>query len=281
MNAVEKTKTAVEQKKPVTSIEDMIRQSAQQLGMALPEHMRPERIVRIALTTLRINPKLYECDPKSFLAALFQSAQLGLEPNVNGEAWIIPYNSKKGMMAQFQVGAYGWVKLFFNHQNSVSIQSETVHKNDNFEYDLGSCEVKHRPPAFGIDRGEVIGYYACATLTNGGRLLKVMSKEEALAYGKRFSKCWDKGQGKFMDYTPWKDHFDAMGKVSVLRQLMKLVPKSVEIQHALAMDETVKTKLDADMVTVPDETDYTEIEEQKELTNRNKVDPNNPLGLPQ
>jgi recombinational DNA repair protein RecT len=42
------------------------------------------------------------------------------------------------------------------------------------------------------------------------------------------------------------------------KQLLKILPRSVELQKAMAMDETVKTKLDIDMVSVPDETDYQE-----------------------
>lgn len=268
--AVEQVKAKVGAVKPHQTIEDMIRKSTEQLKMALPEHMKAERIVRIALTSLRLNPKLYDCDPKSFLAALFQSASLGLEPNLNGEAWLIPYNTKKGMVVQFQIGAYGLLKLFWNHQNAVSLQVEKVHTNDAFEYDLGACTVKHQPPVFGKERGEVIGYYASARLSNGGHLLKVLSKEDAVIFAKKHSKCWDKKEEKFMDFTPWRDHFDAMAMKTVLKQLMKLLPKSIEIQRALSLDETVKTKIDVDMSAIPDETEYKEIVDGAE---EGKVEP--------
>jgi recombination protein RecT len=265
--AVEKLNQDIKPQKS-SSIEELIIQSAKQLGMALPEHMRPERIVRIALTTLRTNPKLYECDAKSILAALFQSAQLGLEPNLNGEAWIIPYNVSvklpngqwsKRMMAQFQIGVYGLVKLFWNHMNSIALTIESVHKNDLFEYDLGSQTLKHIPPAFGNDRGEVMGYYAAAVLVNGGRSIKVMSREEVEEHAKRFSKCFVRKDGVFMDGTPWKEHFNSMGKVTVLKQLLKVLPKSVEIQKALSMDSTIKTAIEPDMSNAPTAATYEEI----------------------
>lgn len=261
--AVEKVKQKLEDRKAdnggVLSIEELIRQSSKQLGMAMPAHMNPERLTRIALTTLRLNPKLYQCEPMSFLAALFQSAQLGLEPNVNGEAWIIPYSNKGVLMAQFQVGYLGFIKLFWNHQSAVSIQMETIHKNDHFSCDLGSNELSHKLPPLGDERGNVVGYYALAHLQNGGRAFKVISKDEALKFAKKFSKCFDQRTNDFYSGTPWKEHFDAMAMKTVLKQLMKLLPKSVEIQHALAMDETVKTKIDGDMVQIPDETDFKEL----------------------
>ena len=238
--AVAKAKEAAATAKAPVRIEDLIQQSAKQLQMALPSHMRPERIVRIALTTLRMTPKLYECNIHSFLAALFQAAQLGLEPNVLGEAYIIPYNVRGQLMAQFQVGYMGLIKLFWNHQNAASLQVETVYKNDRFEYDLGENHVHHVPPVFGEDRGPVIGYYAVAHLQGGGRAVKVMSKEEVLQFARKFSKCWDSSKNEFIFGTPWREHFDAMAMKTVLKRLMKLLPKSIEIQRALIMDETVK-----------------------------------------
>jgi len=258
--AVQKAQEAMVKSGGVVSIQTLIQQSIAQLKHALPKHMDAERMARIALTTIRLNPELANCTPESFLGALFQSSQLGLEPNTNGEAWLIPYRNKQKdgsykKVVQFQVGAYGLVKLYWNHQNAVGLQVETVYKNDTFEYDLGSMKPPiHKQPPFGEDRGEVMGYYACATLTNGGVQLKVLSKRAAFEFAKKHSKCWDKEKQEFYYGTPWRDHFDAMAQKTVLKQLMKLLPKSVEIQHALAMDETVKTKVEADMTEIPDET---------------------------
>lgn len=270
-NAVELLKAKTELAPKTVSIEQLIKESAAQLKMALPEHMRPERIVRIALTTLRMNPKLYQCEPQSFLAALFQSAQLGLEPNLNGEAWIIPYKKnfkdangdwKSIYVAQFQIGAYGFVKLYWNHQSSVSLQVEKVHEKDEFSYDLGSGELNHKPPMFGKDRGQVIGYYAAATMKNGGRAIKVLSTNEAMQHGMKYSKTWITKENDFDKDSPWKKDFDAMAMKTVLKMLMKILPKSIEIQRALAMDETVKTKIEADMIEVPNELTFNEKESE-------------------
>ena len=84
----------VEKARP-QDIRTLIQKSAVELGKALPSHMNPERLVRIALTTLRLNPELYNCSPESFLGALFQSAQLGLEPNIEGQAYILPFNNRR------------------------------------------------------------------------------------------------------------------------------------------------------------------------------------------
>ncbi|NKV63713.1 hypothetical protein GS924_06770 [Rhodococcus hoagii] len=56
-----------------------------ELQRALPKHMDPDRMARIALTVLRQTPKLNECKPESFLGALMTAAQVGLEPGPLGE----------------------------------------------------------------------------------------------------------------------------------------------------------------------------------------------------
>ena len=51
------------------------------LTEVLPEHLNTQRFARIAVGSLRRNPKLLQCDPSSFLSAVLQSSTLGLEPD--------------------------------------------------------------------------------------------------------------------------------------------------------------------------------------------------------
>ena len=254
-------KTQAMQTKTVT-IPDLIKKSVVELGKALPSHMNAERLCRIALTTLRMNPDLYNCSPESFLAALFQSAQLGLEPNIEGQAYILPFNNKRKVgndwktikEAQFQIGYKGYAELFYRHEKAMGLDMQKVCANDEFDYALGTeAYIKHKPAAV---RGETIGFYAVATLANGAKLFKYMSKAEAMEHGQKFSKTFSKRDNAFSSFSPWATNPDAMCMKTVLMQLMKLLPKSIEIQRALAMDETIKSKVDKDMFNVPDNTDW-------------------------
>lgn len=272
--AVEKLKTKViEQRAKAKPIEILIQKSLQELGKAVPSCMSAERLARIAFTTLRLNPKLTECTPESFLGALFQSAQLGLEPNVEGQAYIIPYlNSKKitddngktkwikVMEAQFQIGYKGYIELFYRHNAADYIDMHTVYENDVFEYSYGTEAFLKHCPKF-KDRGEVVAFYAVAKLKNGGSVFKVMGKEECIKHGETHSKCYDKETQTFDKNSPWYKDPNAMCKKTVLIQLAKLLPKSIELQKALAMDNTTKTKLDIDMFNVKDETIWEELPE--------------------
>lgn len=244
-------------------IEELIQKSLNELGKALPSHLSAERLVRIALTTIRLNPSLTECTKESFLGALFQAAQLGLEPNVEGQAYIIAYNNSKKVNgewvkikeAQFQIGYKGYIELFYRHGNAVSIDMHCVHENDLFEYSYGTDSYLKHVPVF-KNRGEVIAYYAIAKMKNGGSLFKVMSKDECIEHGKTHSKCYDSKTGGFDKNSPWYKDPDAMCKKTVLIQLVKLLPKSIELQKALAMDNTTKVTLKPDMFEVKDETNW-------------------------
>lgn len=270
--AVAKVKAqVVEQRKKAKPIELLIEQSLKELGKAVPSFMSAERLGRIALTTIRLNPKLAECTHESFLGALFQSAQLGLEPNVEGQAYIIPYLNNKKVVnpdgkitwvkileAQFQIGYKGYIELFYRHDSAEHVDMHAVYENDFFECEYGTnANLRHRP-AF-KNRGEVIAYYAIAKIKNGGSVFKVMGKDECIEHGKTHSKCYDKEKQCFAKDTPWAKDPNSMCKKTVLIQLAKLLPKSIELQKALAMDNTTKSVIKADMFAVPDETNWEEM----------------------
>lgn len=276
MSNVNDVKDKVKATSGLVSIESMIKKSVVSLGEALPSHMNSERLVRIALTTLRLNPELYKCTPQSFMGALFQSAQLGLEPNVEGQAYIIPFNNSrkdaKGKWstvkeAQFQIGYKGYVELFYRHKNAISLDMHTVYSEDGFNHQYGSEAKIIHSPVIGRDRGSVVGFYAIAKMSHGAQVFTFMSLDECLDHGKKHSKCFDKKENKFYSKTPWDVNPNAMCLKTVLIQLMKLLPKSIELQRAISADETIKTTVESDMIDVKDETEWIELEDELEIAN--------------
>lgn len=274
--AVNKLKSQiVSRKENVVTIEEYVESKKTEISQLLPANMTIDRFLRIAYTALRLNPKLADCTQQSIVGALFQSAQLGLEPNVEGQAYIIPYtntkyqNGKKVFVteAQFQMGYKGYIELFYRHGSAASIDMHAVYENDIFEYSYGTdAYIKHCPKF--KDRGQVVAFYAIARLRNGGSVFKVMSVDECLEHGKTHSKCyitkeWDKFNNRYVPVephfepnSPWAKDFNAMCKKTVLIQLAKILPKSIELQRAIAMDNTTKSFIRKDMFEVPDETNW-------------------------
>jgi len=220
---------------------DLIKQMEPQIKRALPGQMSVERFSRVAMTAVRTNPKLQQCTPDSFVAAMMQSAQLGLEPNTPlGQAYLIPYGSE----VQFQLGYQGMLTLAYRTGEYRSISAYAVYSNDKFEYELGLEEkLVHKPAR--KPEGEPEYYYAVYRLQNGGRGFVVMSREQIEAHRDKYSPSATKGK-----HSPWTTDFVGMAKKTTLKQLLKYAPKSVEFASQLAADETVKTEIADDMLNV-------------------------------
>jgi len=211
------------------SIQGMLEQMKGEIARCLPKHLTPERMTRIALTELRKNPKMAECDPMSFIAAIMQASQLGLEPGVLGSCYLIPfYNNKKGITeCTFMPGYRGFLDLARRSGQIISLVSRSVFSNDEFHYEFGLKEdIVHKPSM--TDRGELVAVYAVALLKDGGHQFEVMSKKEVdqVREGSQ-----SKGNG------PWVTHYEEMAKKTVLRKLFKWLPCSVEMQKAVSLDE--------------------------------------------
>jgi recombination protein RecT len=199
---------------------------------AVPSHIDPERIARIALTAVRQNPRLAQCSPASFGGALLQSAQLGLEVNTPlGHAYLIPYKGE----ATLQIGYKGRLDLAHRTGLFKDIYAEEVYANDVLEVTKGlRRDLIHRPAA--IPEGEPVAYYAVYRMKSGGENFVVWSREKIIAHGKKFSMGFNNASG------PWKKSFDSMAKKTVLIDVLKYAPVSPEFREqeaAAALDGQV------------------------------------------
>ena len=221
-----------------------------EIAKALPSVITPERFERMALTAIAKNEKLAASTPASFIGAMLQAAQLGLEPNSPlGQAYLIPFynSSSKCQEAQFQIGYKGLIELAYRSGEITEIYAEAVYPSDTFEYNLGlKRDLKHIPA---MDHGaeEPTYYYAVWKLVNGGFGFAVMSRSDIVSHAKRYSQAYG------TQYTPWKTNFDAMAKKTVIKQALKYAPIKVEFVRQLAADETVKTEISADMMDIEGE----------------------------
>ena len=228
-------------------IQDMVKVMLPEIKKALPSVITPERFTRIALSALNNTPQLKQCTPISFLAALMNAAQLGLEPNTPlGQAYLIPYKNKGTLECQFQIGYKGLIDLAYRNGKMQTIQAQAVYENDYFEYEYGlEPKLVHRPAP--EDRGDIAYFYGYFRTENGGYGFSVMSKSDMDLYAKTYSKAYDSG------YSPWKTSYEEMAKKTVIKQALKYAPIKTEFQRALSADETIKKQLSDDMLTVANE----------------------------
>lgn len=203
-----------------------------EIARALPAHMNADRIARIALTLIRQNPKLRECTPESFLGALMTASQLGLEPGPLGEAYLVPY----GREVTFIPGYRGLLKLAWQSGQLKTFDANVVHDGDQFDYELGLDPfLKHKPTRG--EAGKPTEVYAVATFLNGGSAFRVLSVNfvEGIRARSRASRN-----------GPWVTDWDAMAAKTAVKQLVKFLPLSTELQQlarAVQLDGTTRTDI--------------------------------------
>jgi len=227
----QKKNNEVAKDKPKT-IEDYLKQMAPAMQEALPKHMDVDRLMRLTMTTIRTTPELRQADVASLLGGVMQAAQLGLEPGLLGQCYLLPFkNNRKGITeVQFIIGYKGMIDLARRSGHIQSIYAHAVYENDKFEYELGLNPTLKHVPSFDSDRGEYIGSYAVAHFKDGGYQMEFMPKAEI----EKRRKASPGGRSK---YSPWNNYYEEMANKTVIRHMWKYLPISVEIKQAVAHDE--------------------------------------------
>lgn len=212
------------------------------LAMALPKHVTPDRMVRVALTAMTRMPKLADCDQASFFQALFQCSQWGLEPD-GRRAHLIPFeNKRKGIVeCQLIIDYKGLAELAYRSSLVKTIHAQEVRRGDLFSYDLGQV-TRHTPWFLRSDSGkpatagEVYAYYCVVEMAGDARKCEVMSLEEVNAI--RDNSQGYKAAIKYKSSSPWIDYPLEMGKKTVFKRCSKWLPLSAEFRQAVDHDDT-------------------------------------------
>lgn len=227
----------------------LLKASQAEIARALPKHINPDRMARIALTAFRQTPKLAECDPMSVLACVIQSSQLGLEVGLMGEAHLVPF----GKQCQLIPGYTGLMKLARQSGQVIDIYAHEVYVKDKFKLMYGlERSLEHEPmkaeggfPASAEARGHVVGFYAVAVLKDGSKTFVALSVDDA-------KRIRDNSKGyqaskKYNKESPWDTDFVPMGLKTAIRALCKHLPKSPELQDAMALDNAANNGKDQNL----------------------------------
>lgn len=205
-----------------------LRKSEQSIAAALPHHLKADRMIRLAVTCFSTTPDLRKCTPDSLLASLIIASQVGLEPGIVGQAYLIPYfNARRNVhICTFIPGWQGLVGLL-NNSGRATAWTGAVFEGDEFDYELGSKPfVKHRP---GDNHGEVAKLthvYACGKV-NGSEIpvIEVWSKAKVFKHRDRYNKVGNKHYSF--------NHFEMYARKVALVQVLKYMPRSIELQNAM------------------------------------------------
>lgn len=201
----------VAQRDPMSEVIAGIRSDTfkQQVAVALPTNVTPERFVRIAVTAVQQNPEIITADRNSIIRSLIRCAQDGLMPD-GREAALVKFGAEAVYMPM--IGGFRKIAAEFGW----AIDTQVVYANDEFEWELGAKpRLHHKPVGLAGEPGDPIGAYAVATHADGRKLVEVMRKSE-IEKVRNVSKAKASG--------PWRDWTERMWEKTVGRRIFGKLP---------------------------------------------------------
>lgn len=215
-----------------------------QLEMALPKHLTVDRMMRLSLTAFSQNPNLQKCSSKSIFSSIIIASQLGLEPGINGQGYLVPYSGT----CTFIPGWKGLVDLA-QRGGRASVWTGAVYEGDEFDYMLGDAPYCRHKPCGEFDNDKLTHVYAIGRVKDSEMpIIEVWPVKKVHAH---FVKTVVKGLQP-NHYS--KKHFEAYARKVALLQVLKYMPQSIELSNAMdvshAQESGKGVTIDGDFVNV-------------------------------
>lgn len=197
-----------------------------------------QRFITAIVSAVSNNPALSDCSQSSILSAAFLGESLKLSPSPQlGQYYMVPFNTKNGKVAQFQLGYKGYIQLAIRSGQYKKLNVLAIKEGELIRYDPLNEEIEVRliNDELAREQAKTIGYYAMFEYTNGFKKTMYWSKEKMEAHALKYSKGYQAKKGSF-----WEKDFDAMAYKTMLRQLIsKWGIMSIEMQMAMDGDMAV------------------------------------------
>ena len=124
----------------------------EQIAKAIPAHLTPDRFLRVALTAMNRNPKLFQCTRESLFQCMLDCSAVGLEPD-GRHAHLIPYGKDCTLIIDYKG------LLAMARRNGVSADAKVVREADAFtvreDDGTGQTTVEHSVD-YRKPRGELV-----------------------------------------------------------------------------------------------------------------------------
>jgi recombination protein RecT len=201
---------------------EFLTKSKSAIEMALPKHLNPERMMRLALTSFSSNPKLRQCTAHSILSSLVLASQVGLEPGVTGQAYLIPY----GKTCTFVPGWQGLVGLL-NNTGKATAWTGCVYEGDEWEFELGATPKLRQVPGENYgDPDMITWFYACGKVNGSEQpIVEAWPAARVWKHRDRYNKV---GERHYSYEQP-----EMYGRKVLLLQVLKYLPRSVNLNNAM------------------------------------------------
>lgn len=211
---------------PVAKFSAFLEKLKPQLAVALPRHMNADRMSRLALTAFSTNADLQLCTPQSIAGSIMTAAQLGLEPGINGQGYLIPYKGQ----CTFVPGWKGLVDLVAR-SGRATVWTGIVYPGDQFEYQLGDSPFcRHVPSGDAQDDGaEFTNAYAIGRVRDSSMaVIEVWSRAKVQKHLKQYNKVGSRHYALSNE-----NNLEMYARKVALLQVLKYMPASIELANAI------------------------------------------------
>ena len=230
---------------PLAKFSNFMDKLKPQLALALPKHMNADRMARLAVTAFSTTPALQDCTPQSIAGSIMTAAQLGLEPGINGQGYLIPYKKT----CTFVPGWKGLVDLVAR-SGRATVWTGAVRDGDDFEYQLGDAPFCRHRPGDSSDDVPFTHVYAIGRVRDASMaVIEVWSRGKVEKHLKRYNKVGDRHYAKTDE-----NNLEMYARKVALLQVLKYMPASIELANAIdlshAAEEGKGAVLEGDFVRV-------------------------------
>lgn len=211
---------------------------------AISDKTKASRFVTSLITLCSMNPDLQNCDRATLVSAALNAETLGLPLNNQmGFGYVLPYKDKRNnrVVAQFQVGYRGIIQLMIRSGAMKKIHVIEVREGELVKYNpiVNDFEFRYLSNEEERAKAPVIGYYCFFETTNGYVQELYWTKEKMELHAKTYSPGYASDLAKGTAYTFWAKDFDGMAKKTMLKQISKFAPMSVDLAKAIESDQAV------------------------------------------
>lgn len=173
-------------------------------------------------------------DNAGFLSCISKAITLNLPIAANDTFYLIPYSNK----VTFQMSYQGYLELAWR-AGLKQICVQEVYECDEFICEYGTSPKLIHTPNF-KERSKdkrIIYFYASVKSEYSEPIFEVMSYEEIKAHASKYSKSFN------TDASPWKSDFNAMARKTVLKKVLKYLPKTEDLSKYLAHESEIDQDL--------------------------------------
>lgn len=255
------TALAVQEDRSVTKagkIESMLRQRIEMVAEILPQHITPERMLRVMFFAMTKNPRIGDCTPASIMESMVTCSEYGLEPGPQGHVYLIPRmisfkdaggQWRKELRCTVQVGWRGLAELAWRSGAlQAPPQAHPIHERDEWSYELGLApNLTHRPAL--ENRGKVVAAYAVAWLKGADRpVWRILGRHDL----DRRAAVGDSNSKARKDWGPEMDAKTAMR--ALCTKDLPMSPEKAERLYKVIENENVLPSYE-DMLQLPEDTE--------------------------